>query len=97
MEDGKGKDALRQVIIATHANQRQGNASTKHDLKLQARKEDASTKRFGRKALEISVPFNSAGGYPSVRDPAPITKVNKDKALGNGESSLRSGDCGKYS
>jgi len=29
MEDGKGKDALRQVIIATHANQRQGNASTK--------------------------------------------------------------------
>ena len=29
MEDGKGQDALRQVIIATHANQRQGNASTK--------------------------------------------------------------------
>ena len=29
MEDGKGKDALRQVTIATHANQRQGNASTK--------------------------------------------------------------------
>jgi large subunit ribosomal protein L4 len=29
MEEGKGQDALRQVIIATHANQRQGNASTK--------------------------------------------------------------------
>jgi len=29
MEDGKGQDALRQVIIAIHANQRQGNASTK--------------------------------------------------------------------
>ncbi|MBT3636041.1 MAG: 50S ribosomal protein L4 [Opitutae bacterium] len=29
MEEGKGQDALRQVVIATHANQRQGNASTK--------------------------------------------------------------------
>lgn len=29
LEDGKGQDALRQVVIATHANQRQGNASTK--------------------------------------------------------------------
>ena len=29
LEDGKGIDALRQVIIAVHANQRQGNASTK--------------------------------------------------------------------
>ena len=29
MDDGKGVDALRQVIIAVHANQRQGNASTK--------------------------------------------------------------------
>jgi large subunit ribosomal protein L4 len=29
LEDGKGVDALRQAIIAVHANQRQGNASTK--------------------------------------------------------------------
>ena len=29
LDDGKGVDALRQVIIAVHANQRQGNASTK--------------------------------------------------------------------
>ena len=29
LEEGKGIDALRQVIIAVHANQRQGNASTK--------------------------------------------------------------------
>ena len=29
LDDGKGGDALRQVIIAVHANQRQGNASTK--------------------------------------------------------------------
>ncbi len=29
LEDGKGIDALRQVIIAVHANRRQGNASTK--------------------------------------------------------------------
>ena len=29
LEDNKGVDALRQVIIAVHANQRQGNASTK--------------------------------------------------------------------
>lgn len=29
LEEGKGVDALRQVIIAVHANQRQGNASTK--------------------------------------------------------------------
>jgi len=29
LEEGKGVDALRQAIIAVHANQRQGNASTK--------------------------------------------------------------------
>ena len=29
LDDGKGVDALRQVVIAVHANQRQGNASTK--------------------------------------------------------------------
>ena len=29
LEEGKGIDALRQAIIAVHANQRQGNASTK--------------------------------------------------------------------
>ena len=29
LDDGKGVDALRQTIIALHANQRQGNASTK--------------------------------------------------------------------
>ena len=29
LEDGKGIDALRQCVIAVHANQRQGNASTK--------------------------------------------------------------------
>ena len=29
LDDGKGVDALRQAIIAVHANQRQGNASTK--------------------------------------------------------------------
>jgi large subunit ribosomal protein L4 len=29
LEEGKGIDALRQVIIAVHANKRQGNASTK--------------------------------------------------------------------
>jgi large subunit ribosomal protein L4 len=29
LEDGKGVDALRQAIIAVHANNRQGNASTK--------------------------------------------------------------------
>ena len=29
LDDGKGVDALRQAIIAVHANKRQGNASTK--------------------------------------------------------------------
>ena len=29
LDDGKGVDALRQAVIAVHANQRQGNASTK--------------------------------------------------------------------
>tara|TARA_B100001248_G_C27229951_1_gene384350 strand:+ start:147 stop:779 length:633 start_codon:yes stop_codon:yes gene_type:complete len=29
LEEGKGNDALRQVILAVHANKRQGNASTK--------------------------------------------------------------------
>ena len=29
LDDGKGVDALRQTIIAVHANQRQGNASAK--------------------------------------------------------------------
>jgi len=28
LENGKGSDALRQVILAVRANQRQGNAST---------------------------------------------------------------------
>ena len=32
LEEGKGNDALRQVILAVHANKRQGNASTKFQL-----------------------------------------------------------------
>ena len=47
LEEGKGKDALRQVILAVRANKRQGNASTK----LRSEVAGSSKKIFRKKDL----------------------------------------------
>ena len=76
MEDGKGKDALRQVIIATHANQRQGNASTKTRSEVAGSgKKMHRQKGLGVGRVGTSAPFNAAAEEcPSVRGPDPTTK-----------------------
>ena len=49
LAEGKGTDALRQVIIAVHANQRQGNASTK----LRSEVSGSGKKIFRQKGLGV--------------------------------------------
>ena len=49
LENGKGSDALRQVILAVRANQRQGNASTK----LRSEVSGSGKKIFRQKGLGV--------------------------------------------
>ena len=49
LEDGKGVDALRQVILAVRANKRQGNASTK----LRSEVSGSGKKIFRQKGLGV--------------------------------------------
>jgi large subunit ribosomal protein L4 len=49
LDDGKGTDALRQVILAVRANQRQGNASTK----LRSEVSGSGKKIFRQKGLGV--------------------------------------------
>ena len=51
LDDNKGVDALRQVIIAVHANQRQGNASTK----LRSEVSGSGKKIHGKKVWVLGV------------------------------------------
>ena len=51
LDDGKGTDALRQVILAVRANQRQGNASTK----LRSEVSGSGKKIFRQKGLGLSL------------------------------------------
>ena len=49
LEEGKGSDALRQLIVAVHANKRQGNASTK----LRSEVSGSGKKIFRQKGLGV--------------------------------------------
>jgi large subunit ribosomal protein L4 len=50
LEEGKGSDALRQLIVAVHANKRQGNASTK----LRSEVSGSGKKIFRQKGLGLA-------------------------------------------